>query len=467
MNVKTLTLLGGVFAVLVVAFLLVKPSRPEVTSGAGAKAGQALVKDFKPDEVRNVKLVKGDRTIQLAKQGDQWVVTSKGDRPADDGRVKSLLDAVRDAKVKEDRAGSKETFELDEKRRLSIQVSGADEKTLASIVAGKSPDLGTGFVLDGQGDAAKVLLVDQNFADKAQVSTENDKQLLSEDKWYDLKLLRITSEDVIDVAFQKGDQKWRIQKVIEGVGPVKPQSKDAEKKDAAKKDVTTTGTKAEEKKDAAKPEEKKDDAGAAKADEQKDAPKADEKKADETAKDEQKADEKKEEKKEEKKPVWRITEPQDAEANESECNSVTSALAWLDAKGYADEIKPEEQGFDKPEATTRVVLKDGTTHTIVFGKFVKNEKSESDSYATAKLDDKPQVWKVEKYAFENLTKALDKLKKEEPKKEEPKAEEKKDDAGAAKAEEKKDAPKAEEKVEPKKEEPQAEVKKDEKPAEQK
>lgn len=424
MNAKTLIVLGGGFLILVAAFFLVNPSRPQVGKGPVSKAGQALVKDFKPDDARGVKLVKGDRTIQLTKKADQWVVASKGDRPADDQRIKSLLDAIRDAKVKEDRVGSQETFELDEKRRLSIQVSGADDKALASIVAGKSPgDYGTGFVLEGQGETAKVLLIDQNFAEKAQVSTENDKQTLSDDKWYDLKLLRITSEDVIDVAFQKGDQKWRIQKVIPGVGPVKPKSKDAGK--AEKKDEAKTETKAEEKKDAAKAGQQKDG----------------EKKADEAAKDE----EKKDEKKEEAKPAWRITEPQDMEANESECTSVSSALAWLDAKGYADELKPEEQGFDKPEATTRVVLKDGTTHTIVFGKFVKNEKGETDSYATAKLNDKPQVWKVDKYAFENLTKGLDKLKKEEPKKEEPKAEEKKDETGAAKPEEKKEAPKAEEK----------------------
>lgn len=387
MNAKTLILLGGTFLVLVVAFLVVKPSRPQVGEGPGAVTGQ-LVKDFKPDEARSVKLAKGDQTIQIIKKDDKWVVASKGDRPADEGRVRGLLDAVREAKVKEDRTGSQETFELDEKRRLSIQVSGADDKSLASIVAGKSPDYGTGFVL---GDAAKVLLVDQNFADKAQVTTENDKKTLTEDKWYDLKLLRITSDDVIDVAFQKGDQTWRIQKVIEGEGPVKPKSKDAEKKDETKKDEA----RAEEKKDAAKAEAEKDG----------------EKKDNEPAKEESKA----EEKKEEKKPVWRITEPQDAETNESECNSVGSAIAWLDAKGYADELKPEEQGFDKPEATTRVVLKDGTTHTIVFGKLVKNEKNESDSYVTAKLDGKPQVWKVEKYAFESLTKGLDKLKKEEPK----------------------------------------------------
>lgn len=417
MNAKTLILLGGTFLVLVVAFLVIKPSRPQVGEGPGAVTGQ-LVKDFKPDEARSVKLAKGDHTIQLNKKDDKWVVASKGDRPADDGRIGSLLDAVRDAKVREERAGSMETFELDEKRRLSIQVSGADDKLLASIVAGKSPDYGTGFVL---GDAAKVLLVDQNFADKAQVTTENDKKTLTEDKWYDLKLLRITSDDVIDVAFQKGDQTWRIQKVIEGEGPVKPKSKDAEKKDETKKDEA----KAEEKKDAAKAEAEKDG----------------EKKDNEPAKEESKA----EEKKEEKKPVWRITEPQDAETNESECNSVGSALAWLDAKGYADELKPEEQGFDKPEATTRVVLKDGTTHTIVFGKLVKNEKNESDSYVTAKLDGKPQVWKVDKYAFENLTKGLDKLKKEEPKKEESKAEEKKDeskpDATAAETQGKKAEPK--------------------------
>lgn len=383
MNYKMLILLGGVFVALVAAFFLVQPDRPEI-GGQSDLVGKPLVKGFKPDDVRVIKLTKGDRSIELARKDGKWVVSSKNDRPVDADRVKILLEGIRDAKVKESRPGSPELFELDEPQRLCIRVTGSDDQLLADIVAGKSTKQfrGNGFVLKDDW----ILEVIPNLRDRAQLETRDDKKVLSLEKWYDLKLLRVASSDVIDVSFEKDGKKWRIQKVIPGEGPVKPKSKE----------------------ELAKAEEAK--------------------KADAAKKDDAKGNDKKAEEKEEKKgPVWRITAPEEMEANQSECSSVCSAISWLDSKGYADDLKPEELGFDKPTATTRFVLKDGTTHTFVFGKVVEKD---GETFALTKLDDRPQVWKVGKYDYQNITKPIEKLKQEEeeqdeePKKAAPKAEEK-------------------------------------------
>jgi hypothetical protein len=134
------------------------------------------------------------------------------------------------------------------------------------------------------------------------------------------------------------------------------------------------------------------------------------------------------------KPAWWVTEPEGAAADESNVGSICSNLSGLNAKSYADTVPEKDRGFDKPQAKVKVVLKDGTEHTLTFG------KAEGDDILVS-VAGKPDPYKVYKYVFESLTKDL--KKKEEEKKDDKKAE-----TPAPKADEKNaDAPKAVQKVE--------------------
>ena len=421
MNTKTLLVLAFVCALLGVAYWLTPSRRPTPTLPVDEpfKRGAVLFPAFKKDDAKVVSIRKGDRAVKLEKTADnKWVMASHQNRKVNGDTVDDLLKSIGNAAVEERRPGSADKFDLDEANRTEIEVLGAENKSLAKVFVGKSPEWQKCFVrLPGREEN---LELNENFEYKAQVTTEKDVRTLSPEKWYDLKLLRINQDDVIDVAIKKGHDTWRIQKVVPGQGPVQP-GKEPEKK--------------QEKKEGEQKDEKKEE-------------KTEEPKKEEPKKEEPK---KEEPKKEEPKPVWWVTEPEGCEADESACSGIASSAAWLDAKGYADELKPEERGLDNPTAKTRLTLKDGATHTLIFGKV-------ADDYVVMQMEGKPEIWKIEKYTYESFTKPLDKLKKEKP--EEKKAEEKK---GEPKSEEAKPAPQPEaEKAEEKKtgEQPAGEAKKE-------
>lgn len=456
MNTKLLALLAVLVALLVAGLLLVPSGRPKVEPllPGGLRPGAKLYPDFKSADAKAVALRKGERRVRLEKNAEgKWVVASQQNRKANNDRMDRLLEGCQKAALLQKRLGQPVKFDLDEAHRTELEAISAGGNYLAKLFVGKSPDFGKCFV-QLAGDP-EILETDQNFEDLAQVITEKDERVLSVENWYDLKVLRFNSDDVIDIAFQKDTANWRIQKVIPGKGPVQPvkpgEKKEAEKKEEAKKETP----KAEEKKGGEKKAEEKKEAGekagAKKAEEKNEAgekagaKKAEEKKEAAEKAGEKKAEEKKEEKKEEPKPVWRVTAPEDAEADESACNSVGSSAAWLDAKGYADDVKPAERGLDKPTAKTRFVLKDGTTYTLIFGKV-------ADNFVVLQLEGQPESWKIEKYNFETLTKPLDKLKKEvkaeTSKKEEPKTAEPAQKDESKKDESKKAEPKKAEAVPP-------------------
>lgn len=111
------------------------------------------------------------------------------------------------------------------------------------------------------------------------------------------------------------------------------------------------------------------------------------------------------EKKEKPKWTWRIVEPIKADADENACNAICATASIFFAKGYADDVKPEERGLDRPSARTHIKLDDGTTYTFVFGKVASD-------FAVMCMEGKPEVWKVERYNYEGLVKDLNELKRD-------------------------------------------------------
>jgi hypothetical protein len=124
------------------------------------------------------------------------------------------------------------------------------------------------------------------------------------------------------------------------------------------------------------------------------------------------------------KPVWWLTEPEGAPADDSNISSITSNFSNLTAKSYADNVPEKDRGLDKPTAKVVVRLKDGTQQTLTFGKV------DSDDVILS-VAGKPDPYKVYKYVYESVTKDL--KKKEEEKKDE-KKDEKKAETSAPKIE---------------------------------
>ncbi len=117
----------------------------------------------------------------------------------------------------------------------------------------------------------------------------------------------------------------------------------------------------------------------------------------------------KQELKPDEKPVWWITEPEGCAADDGNVSSITATLSNLTAKAYADGASDKDMGFEKPSAKVKVRLKDGTEHTLTFGKIEGDD-------VLVKVSGKTDPYKLYKYVYENLTKDL--KKKDEEKKDE-------------------------------------------------
>ena len=110
--------------------------------------------------------------------------------------------------------------------------------------------------------------------------------------------------------------------------------------------------------------------------------------------------------KDDPKPIWWITEPEGIEANDSTVSSICSNIAFLNAKSYADSIPEKDRGLDKPSVKVKLRLKDGTEHTLSFGKI------EGDDVVMA-VSGRSDPFKVYKYVFDTVNKDYADLKKKD------------------------------------------------------
>ncbi|HEY3324319.1 MAG TPA: DUF4340 domain-containing protein [Planctomycetota bacterium] len=330
-----IVILVGICAVLVAAVFLVSGDRPKVSTAINSNA--PLVKTFVPDSIKTVSIKKGDVEIKLQKKDKNWVMTSQKDRPAQTDRVTTLLNNIRDAKVENSRKAALKTFDLEEKGPASrTELVAESDVGKTTLFLGKNVEYSKCFVQTEAG--GPVYEVDKGLDTDAGMKTEKDARILDAAYFYDLKVLNLTSDDIIDIAIKKGNEVTRVQKVLPGSKePLKP-------------------------KEELKPSEK---------------------------------------------PIWWITEPEGAAADDSNVGSICSTLATLNVKSYADTVPEKDRGFDKPTAKVKLRLKDGSEQTITFGKIDGDD-------VLVSVAGKPDPYKVYKYVYENITKDL--KKKDEEKK---------------------------------------------------
>jgi hypothetical protein len=104
---------------------------------------------------------------------------------------------------------------------------------------------------------------------------------------------------------------------------------------------------------------------------------------------------------------WWITEPEGVAAEETAVTRITNSFISMNMKKYADGISDKDSGLDHPAAKIRIRLKDGTEHTMTFGK-VERE----DVYAA--IDGRDDRFVIFKFTYDNVALTLNDLKKKEP-----------------------------------------------------
>jgi hypothetical protein len=326
-----------VCGVLIAGLALMRGDRPDVNTSS--KSGDKLLKDLNTDAVKSIVIKKNDVQVTMDRKDKNWILSSHKNRAAKAERVDALLNSLKTATIVEKRRGSDDVFELHDKGRVELTIKAeAGDKV---VYIGKSSDATKSFA---RNDATgPVLEVDKSLDNDAGIRTdsekESEKRVLDPAYFYDLKIMALNTDDVIDIAIKRENDSVRIQKVLgDKHEPIQP-----------KQELKADGPK----------------------------------------------------------PVWWLTEPENAAADDGAVNNLVSNLAGLNAKAYADNVAEKDRGLDKPGAKVILRLKDGTEQTLTFGK-VENDD------VILEVSGKAEIYKVYKYIFESVSKDL--KKKEEEKK---------------------------------------------------
>lgn len=159
MNVKPLALVVALLA-LAAGIVFWRNHRPVADPSADPRVGQPLVAVETLGRLRGLQLVAGGQSVTLAadKDGQRWTVPDYHDLPADFGKLVTLVESLRGAKV-----GRFVTAQPERLERLGfagdrIELRAADAQPLLTLHLGKNADSGGRFVRFG--DDKKAYLVD-------------------------------------------------------------------------------------------------------------------------------------------------------------------------------------------------------------------------------------------------------------------------------------------------------------------
>ena len=169
-----------------------------------------------PDKVTAIAIKRGDVSIEMKKDGKDWVLPQQKNRKALTSKVDTLLTSIKEANITQARVSSKlSDFDLAPETRTDITLQR--ESGVTKVTLGKSIAYNASFALN---DKNQVLEIDKNPARDAGVNEKDGKAQLDTAWFYDLKVLGDEPKDAIEVSIKKGHEVTRLQKVIPGKGPL-------------------------------------------------------------------------------------------------------------------------------------------------------------------------------------------------------------------------------------------------------
>lgn len=183
-NLRTIYVLISIFIILALFVIFLElPSREGVFTG-----GRSFLKDFKPDQVKKVDILRVDKPVILEKK-EKWEVIDLGQEYlADQENIESLLDKMsgwEKAELASKNAEKYDVFEVSEETGLHIIVTSFEDQEIANFWVGKTGPSWQSQYVRMQG-ADEVLLVQEpikflfdkpinEFRDKTILKFEADK----------------------------------------------------------------------------------------------------------------------------------------------------------------------------------------------------------------------------------------------------------------------------------------------------
>jgi hypothetical protein len=246
------TILGAlaVLVVLVAAYFFFAPEKYTSTSTGALSPGLEKLRDAKVDDVAKVVLEKGKGKVELAREGDGWVVASAHGYPADKEKVEKLLKTL-DGIERGEKAGENPTshpsFEVDRKKGGFITLLGKDGSEIAKIVVGKTaPGGGISMtrIFARFGDEDATWRIESDVRSEAMLYSKDaeaksyllkDIVKLADDM--EIESVRLTRPEKPDLLVERRYKEVPVEKPAEPP-PAEGETKDAEKKEEEKKPET-------------------------------------------------------------------------------------------------------------------------------------------------------------------------------------------------------------------------------------
>lgn len=216
MNKMTLFLVSVIIVSVLLILNFVLGDRLPAPVSTDAERGM-LLRDFKADAVTAISLKKGEVAIDLVKKEKEWAMPLQKNRTAKIDRIIKLLGDIETAYNSGPRASKNlEPFDLTPSKRAEVTLDAGGKKT--TLYIGKNlPETGSFVQRDANG---AVLEVDKYLSTDAGVREEKGATVLDPAFFYDLKIFSDSADDAIDVVIKKGNEIFRIQKVLPGKGPL-------------------------------------------------------------------------------------------------------------------------------------------------------------------------------------------------------------------------------------------------------
>ena len=160
MNIRTVKILAGVVAILLVVYLVTGRNN-------GVGESELFLPGLKSqiNEVSEVSVAHGGETVTVAKSDNGWTVVERDNHVADVGVLRELLIALADAKILERKTSNPEKYRLigvdygaDESEAATVSIKGSDFEY--SVIMGKTAQSRSRYArIDGE---IQSVLIDQN-----------------------------------------------------------------------------------------------------------------------------------------------------------------------------------------------------------------------------------------------------------------------------------------------------------------
>ncbi|MCK5149260.1 DUF4340 domain-containing protein [bacterium] len=218
MNEKQLKLFAGVFAFLIVIFLISKPRSKSVDVDQFV---QNIIIGVVQEDVRGVEIYKEQAQgepvrMKFAKVEDQWRILTHHNAKAQKSNIEEFIDDAlgMTGKLRTDDVKHHESFQITDDTGLHVLLKDETDKTLANLIIGKKPeDSGNSFVRFTGND--KIYFTDKNLLSSLSITGAIDTlSMFKQDGFVDLQAVEEKKDDLSIVALVK-DRKEMILKKIQ------------------------------------------------------------------------------------------------------------------------------------------------------------------------------------------------------------------------------------------------------------